>query len=119
MLMPLLEGREVCFTCEMYPNTLVTTQMTGRLMQESRVSLHDWLTMKKRRKARRPVYHMTRLSSSLRASLIVLVFVVTCDTSSPERERESVTVSLELISCKKSINEKLECFNLACYCQRR
>lgn len=62
--------------------------MMGRLMQESSVSFHDWLTMKKRRKTRRPVYHMTRLSSSLSASLIVLVFVVTCDTSSPDRGAE-------------------------------
>lgn len=87
--------------------------MMGRLMQESSVSFHDWLTMKKRRKTRRPVYHMTRLSSSLSASLIVLVFVVTCDTSSPDRGaerkkkkslnflRQSTAVSMEPMSGKK------------------
>lgn len=61
------------------------TQMMGSPMQVSRVIFHDWLTMKNRRKPKRAVYHMTRLSFSLSASLISLVSVVMRDTSSPER----------------------------------
>lgn len=57
--------------------------MMGSPMQESSVNFHDWLTMKYTRKTRRAVYHITRLSSSLRASLISLVLLVTWDTSSP------------------------------------
>lgn len=54
-------------------------------MQVSRVIFHDWLTMKNKRKPKRAVYHMTRLSFSLSASLISLVSVVMRDTSSPEK----------------------------------
>lgn len=60
------------------------TQMMGRPMQVSSVIFHDWLTMKNNRKPKRAVYHITRLSFSLSASLMSLVSVVMRDTSSPK-----------------------------------
>lgn len=60
--------------------------MMGRPMQVSSVIFQDWLTMKNSRKAKRPVYHIRRLRSSLRASLMSLVSVVMRDTRTPETE---------------------------------
>ena len=62
------------------------TQMMGSPMQLNKVIFHAWLTMKYKRKTNRAVYHITRLTSSLRASLNLLASVVMRDTSTPERK---------------------------------
>lgn len=77
------------FTFWKLPVSLGITQMMGSPMHVSRVIFQDCITMKDKRKTNRAVYHMTRLSFSLSASLMSLVSVVTRDTSSPETKGEA------------------------------
>lgn len=70
-------------------------QMMGRPSAVKMDSLVESSSMEPNRKMTRMKYHMSRLSFSLRDSLMVLVSVVMRDTMSPEQETVSVSACIK------------------------
>lgn len=66
-----------------FPEIFGMTRMTGSPMTVNRDSLQEQPTMNPKRKTTRAKYHISRLSFSLRDSLVVLVSVVIRDTITP------------------------------------